>query len=293
MAWLVAGGDIPVSLAGFTPANNSFATEITGYPTLTSNNVDIGQHMLSASEAWLSAQFEIESYHTSGDPGYGLPQSEYQVHTNATSSFLDNLDTTECMGDSFNSSCNFTLPSANASPSQEALLSLDQLFTEFTTQTHEGMRVARDTTPGDPTEWAAESTGNSLRFIPQPSSAVQLDPVADTDPSLDPTHAHYTDFCVRFMQTISHERIDLSTFLTSMLMHGYLDEPRLRTTIFGSQSHTPIRRRRVSPHHTRECFHCGRQKTSQWRRDPVTQNDLCNPCGQQAYNRARTSSSAC
>ncbi|KAK7030095.1 hypothetical protein R3P38DRAFT_2775524 [Favolaschia claudopus] len=138
-----------------------------------------------------------------------------------------NLDTTECMGDSFNSSCNFTLPSANASPSQEALLSLDQLFTEFTTQTHEGMRVARDTTPGDPTEWAAESTGNSLRFIPQPSSAVQLDPVADTDPSLDPTHAHYTDFCVRFMQTISHERIDLSTFLTSMLMHGYLDEPRL------------------------------------------------------------------
>ncbi|KAK7022662.1 hypothetical protein R3P38DRAFT_3271313, partial [Favolaschia claudopus] len=97
-----------------------------------------------------------------------------------------------------------------------------------------------------------------------------LPPVADDTP----------DACYTFLlQTMSEQKIDVHTFVASMLNAGHLDASRLRDIISRSSGgHLTIpsgRRRRNIPRKQHKCSGCGTQETTQWRRHP--QNGMMKP----------------
>ncbi|KAK6977167.1 hypothetical protein R3P38DRAFT_3377676 [Favolaschia claudopus] len=102
--------------------------------------------------------------------------------------------------------------------------------------------------------------------------------VADNTPDASYTH---------LLHTMSEQKIDVHTFVASMLNAGHLDASRLRDIISRSSGGQPAipsgRRRRTSPRKQHKCFECGTQETTQWRRHPHNGTILCNRCGQKAY----------
>ncbi|KAK6977188.1 hypothetical protein R3P38DRAFT_551579 [Favolaschia claudopus] len=121
-----------------------------------------------------------------------------------------------------------------------------------------------------PAPGLAESQYNSDSYIP-------VEPII---PGFEPTNAPHHQFCALLIE----RNINPYDFISFMLAHRHLDANRLREILSGlAEQRVPSRRRRAIRREARICSKCGTKETKQWRRDPDTKADLCNPCGQHAY----------
>ncbi|KAK7030118.1 hypothetical protein R3P38DRAFT_3514231 [Favolaschia claudopus] len=129
---------------------------------------------------------------------------------------------------------------------------------------------------------------------PQHLAATELSPTMTDPPNLyidsvaPVAYCNTPDACyTHLLHMMSEQKIDVHTFVASMLNAGHLDASRLRDIISRSSGgHLTIpsgRRRRNTPRKQHKCSECSAQETTQWRRHPHNGAVLCNRCGQKAY----------